>query len=343
MRAIYQLLAILAIAGVAPPAFPDILPVAPGESIQAAIAAATPGDTVAVAAGTFNENLNFLGKAVTVLGVGPDTIIQGTGSGPVVTFNANEPAESILDSVTITGGSAMRGGGVYIRNSRPTIVRTVITQNQASQQGSGIYIEGNSPARLYNNLIIYNRHNGGDPHGVQIVGASPIFVNNTIARSDSNGMLISGAAFPIIMNNIIALNGSSVLGDVRGRGICDFSNDQAFIAYNDFFSNRIAALLRNGQDWRRVRTLQQESGDPNIIENLDGSPAFRRPISRNPDVAAYEDFFLKARGRQRARDRGNPDPACNDLDDSRNDMGFTGGPYAPGSTAIPHASSCGAS
>jgi nitrous oxidase accessory protein NosD len=337
----YRLFAVVAAWCVVTPTWADTISVSPGASIQAAINGALDGDTVEVAAGEFNENINFLGKAITVVGVGPATVIRGADAGPVVTFANGESGDSILDSVTVTGGQAQRGGGIFISAASPTILRVVITQNRASQQGSGVYIESSSTARLYNNLLIYNVASGGDPHSLQIVNASPLIVNNTIARGDSNGLLISGVSFPLIMNNIIALNGSAV-GGVRGRGICDFSGDRALIAYNDFFNNKIAALLRGGRDWRLVQKLQRVENDPQVINNIDGPPAFRGRPPRDPDLADESNFFLSSRGRKRATDSGNPDPACNDLDGTRNDMGFTGGPFAAGSLLTPTGDVCGA-
>src|SRR5262245_63022237 len=75
-------------------------------TIQAAIAAATNGDTVQVAAGTYVENLSFLGKAIRVNSEqGPEvTIIDGNGAAPVVTFASAETRQSVLSGFTIRNG-----------------------------------------------------------------------------------------------------------------------------------------------------------------------------------------------------------------------------------------------
>lgn len=301
--------------------------VTPGQSIQDAIDSANPGDTVSIAAGTYSEDIDFAGKAITVVGTGVDTIIQGTGTGPVVTFSNGEGTDSVLDSVMVTGGAALLGGGVSIIGASPTLLRNIIANNGAASRGSGVYIE-NSSAELYNNLIIYNFHTSGDPHNLEIVNASPIVINNTISRADSNGIIIRGPSAAVIMNNVISRNGAKVDRERRGRGICDFSGGNAVIQYNIFHKNRRGALLVNGTDYRRIRGAQRDIDPPQLIGNLDGAPKFPRRLRRDFEDATLPDDFVLRQGRSRARDAGNPDPAYNDLDGSRNDMGFTGGPFA---------------
>jgi len=293
--------------------------VAPPGSIQAAIAAAGDGDVVHVAPGTYVEDLDFLGKAIIVRGAGADTtVVQGTGTGPVVTFASGEGPASVLDGVTVTGGRAFRGGGVYVAGASPTILRSTIADNRADVQGSGLHLE-DSFAELRNNLIVKNRAtfpDAGDPHGVEVVRGAPRLVNNTIADGDSNGIIFRGSQGALLSSNIIAHNGSARF-DARGRGICDFGRDTV-IQHNLFFSNRRGALLVD-RDYRRIEVAERVLDVPRLAHNESGTPAFKN--RRRGD-------YSMRRG-SRAIDLGDPDPALADLDGTRNDAGHLGGPHAP--------------
>ncbi|MHC4622334.1 MAG: right-handed parallel beta-helix repeat-containing protein, partial [Planctomycetota bacterium] len=150
----------------------ETLSVGPGggyTTIQAAIEDANHGDTIIVSPSTYRENIDFLGKAVTVQSVDPDdayvvasTIIDGwyhedPNKGSTVTFKSGEDNNSVLSGFTITGGTGswlavsweykgLRwnrcGGGVLCYNmSAPTISKNFFVNNVAGQ-GGGIYVYG---------------------------------------------------------------------------------------------------------------------------------------------------------------------------------------------------------
>ncbi|MGA7238047.1 MAG: hypothetical protein WBY44_20335 [Bryobacteraceae bacterium] len=77
-------------------------------TIQGAITSASNGDTIMVAPGTYQENLNFLGKAITVTSSGGAavTIIDGRGTDSVVRFGAKEGPTSVLNGFTLQHGNA---------------------------------------------------------------------------------------------------------------------------------------------------------------------------------------------------------------------------------------------
>lgn len=96
-------------------------------TIQAAIDAASGGDIVLVADGTYtgegNKNLDFKGKAITVQSEnGPEsTIIDCENSGRGFYFNSEEGPNSIVSGFTITNGKTgypdPDGSGIYFGKS----------------------------------------------------------------------------------------------------------------------------------------------------------------------------------------------------------------------------------
>jgi predicted outer membrane repeat protein len=138
-------------------------------TIQQAIYAAIAGDTIVVSPGTYVENIDFKGKAITVRSTDPNdpnvvaaTVINGSNPtdpnfGSVTLFKSGEDNNSVLAGFTITGGTGSWllvswqykgliwnrcGGGVLCCNmSEPTIIKNVFVNNRAGE-GSGIYIYG---------------------------------------------------------------------------------------------------------------------------------------------------------------------------------------------------------
>lgn len=143
-------------------------------TIQAAINNLKAENVIEVLPGTYHENIDFKGKALTVVSqAGPGvTVLDGGGSGSVVTFKTHEGRDSVIEGFTITGGSALRGGGILCKNrAAPTIRGNVITGNVATGGtfnsshllgGGGIcldstdYTDNSENALLEDNVIVGN-------------------------------------------------------------------------------------------------------------------------------------------------------------------------------------------
>ncbi|NQV18680.1 MAG: T9SS type A sorting domain-containing protein [Armatimonadetes bacterium] len=137
-------------------------------TIQNGIYAAVDADTVLVAEGTYEENINFDGKNIVVASnyiITQDTvqvnqtIIDGNQNGTVVTFENGENDTAVLTGFTITNGSGNQdqfGGGIVIVNeSQPTLEYLVITENTALR-GAGIYCNDFSELTMNSVLLSYN-------------------------------------------------------------------------------------------------------------------------------------------------------------------------------------------
>jgi hypothetical protein len=153
----------LAVAGLlfflAGPAMPDTLEV-PGDypTIQDAIVNAKNGDLVLVAPGTYTENINYLGKDITVRSsLGPAvTVIDGGYADTVVKFISGESAQAILDGFTVRNGYGFTlGGGIYAENASPWIQNCILRENDGYVDGGGMYYKNGSP-QVSNCLVIHN-------------------------------------------------------------------------------------------------------------------------------------------------------------------------------------------
>jgi hypothetical protein len=307
--------------------------VEPGGSIQEAIDLAVSGERITLAEGRYEGNLDFSGKAVTVRGVGPESVIVGDGSGSVVRFASGEGNRSVLDSVQVTGGFADAGGGILIVNSSPTVRRTVIFDNQANETGAGIYVRGDRARPLIeNNLIAYNfdpRPEAlSDAHQVFVDnGASAVVVNNTIVRGNGNGLLLERGRRPtVVRNNLFIQNGSRLpSGAPTGRGICDFGGSARI--QDKLFDRNLRAAVLTGDlvDFRLVSVAEVAVGEGRFRSNQDGDSRLRRRAGRRVPGELDATAFVPRRTSP-AVDAGAEGRRFLDRDGSRNDLGHTGGP-----------------
>ena len=192
------------------------LNVGPGQTyttIQSGINAANTGDTVLVAPGTYYENIDFLGKAITVTSSGgaATTTIDGGAKGPAVTFKTSETRSSVLSNFTIQHGGVFDytlfvNGGIYLSNSAPSILNNTLTQNNCWT----IYSVQSAPLIQGNEISATQ-----DPHGqCSFGGGAGIYLSGNLNGASSP----STATSPLIFGNTIENNVESGLEDAGGNG-----------------------------------------------------------------------------------------------------------------------------
>ncbi|MGA1874861.1 MAG: right-handed parallel beta-helix repeat-containing protein [bacterium] len=168
-------------------------------SIQAAIFKSGHEDVIEVSRGVYRENINFLGKAITIKSTNPEdpavvamTVIDGQQQGSVVTFHSGEKNDSVLNGLTLRNGRADWGGGIDCSDgSSPAITNCIIRHNWALS-GGGLCCFSSSPT-LTNCTIRENsaEYKGG---GIYADYSSPVIAHCTISENSVEAQAGGGIA-----------------------------------------------------------------------------------------------------------------------------------------------------
>ena len=192
-------------------------------TIKAAIDAASAGDTVLVADGTYTENLN-ISKDIKIIGENgaEKTIIDGGKNGEVVWFRGSTTRDCLLDGFTVTNGgnsdpanNGSDGGGIVI-NGSPTLKNLIIRDNERLEgSGEGISIVGGGNALITDCIIKDNRAHSSSEGVINVYRSSVEFKNCVISNNDGAVMHIGTedpSTYPanLIMDNVEVMNHSCV-------------------------------------------------------------------------------------------------------------------------------------
>jgi parallel beta-helix repeat protein len=191
----------------------------PYTSIQAAITAASSGDTVLVHDGIYLENINFSGKAITVKSENgaAKTIIDANHSGSGVTFISGEGSGSVLDGFTVTNGYVLggAGGGIQCSNASPTITNCVIIGNWASYNGGGISCYGNASPTITNCIISGNTSSNGWGGGISCGYSSHPAITNCVISGNTGWR---GSAISCDTSSSPTITNCTITGNVGNLG-----------------------------------------------------------------------------------------------------------------------------
>ncbi len=184
-------------------------------TIQAAISAAADYDVVCVAAGTYNENLDFLGKPIHVLGVdGPAaTLVDAGGNGAVVSFHAGEGMDAVLEGFTLTGGWSMLGGGISVQSSSP-VLQGLIVRDNAAEDGGGLGIDDGDP---FVEDVIFEANDADSGGGIAVFSGNPRMFNVVLVTNTGGegGAMLFHQGSGEVTGAIVAENSATA----RGGGV----------------------------------------------------------------------------------------------------------------------------
>lgn len=236
-------------------------------TIQDAINAVSNGWTVVVAPGTYVENIDFIGKAITVISSGgPEVTVIDAVNGAAtatagVSFHTSEGQDSVLDGFTVTNAQGGFGGAISGIGANPTILNCILTNNFAAGWGGGaFFFTSNGPTTMENCIITNNTVNidgggiyfGATSHTITLTNST--ISDNTATGSGGGGtsygggLRISGGD-AVLTNDIfwnnsasydqeISVSGtlSATYSDIEGgyAGIGNIDLDPLFVGGGDY-------------------------------------------------------------------------------------------------------------
>ncbi|MDG1977347.1 MAG: hypothetical protein P8I44_02160 [Phycisphaerales bacterium] len=190
----------------------------------AAAAAATSGDVIEIAAGTYllENPVSIYGPSVEIRGAvdgkgRPATILDGQGVGQVLAILLAVGETARVENLVITNGFAEFGGGLWTRHSTLNFENCVISENHAENKGGGMFVEGSASypitfegCEFSGNTVSHPKFNIG-LGGAGWLGESLVRLIDT--KVIGNSAQHRGGGFGMSTEGELMLDGSRICGN----------------------------------------------------------------------------------------------------------------------------------
>ncbi len=243
----------------------------PCRTVQYAVDAASDGDVIKVAQGTYTDiharagitQVVYISKTVTIRGGYDATFSAWNPNVYTTTLDAQSQGRALyitgyvsptVEGLHATGGDAAglggdywnddAGGGVYVISATATISGCQITGSTA-ERGGGVYLH-ESPATLSGNTVSGNQssQDGGGLYLYSSDGAT--LSGNTVSGNQSNWY---GGGLHLKFSDNAALSGNTISGNQsgwNGGGLYLYYSDEAALSGNTISGNWTTASYGDG-------------------------------------------------------------------------------------------------
>ncbi len=298
-------------------------------TIEAALAAAQPGDVIEVHGGTYNAPL-VIDKTVSLIGIS-DPVIDGHGEGSIVLINApdvvfrgftvrasgqslaHEDTGIVIQAKDVTVSDNLLDDvmfGIYFANAAGGVAQNNIILGkplEESMRGDGIRVWYSDDVQLIGNVITVGRdtliwysdnitirdnHLHDNRYGLHFMyNENAVVEDNIIEHNAVGAYMMYSAGLVMTGNRYINNRGAS------GYGIALKDMDHAHVANNVFVGNVVGIYLDNSPSLvDEFNTFNQNFIAYNDV-GLIGLPSVQRNIfQRNTFLENYQQVSVQGRG-----------------------------------------------
>ncbi|MBD3367267.1 MAG: hypothetical protein GF405_03695, partial [Candidatus Eisenbacteria bacterium] len=156
-------------------------------TISAGISEASPGDTVLIASGTYDEHSLNVTKGITIAGAAdhPDSVtIDGGGTDQIMHIMGADG--SVVRGITFTNGRAFLAGAVRCDTSGVDFESCAFTDNYSTYIAGALYLENASrETQTFNNCTFSGNYAEGSGGAVWLEYGAAVFTNCTFDQNDA--------------------------------------------------------------------------------------------------------------------------------------------------------------